>query len=234
MRFISASLVVALVTVSAVSIAEEAKAPKSPSAKTSTTPKKAPSRGDVAVGAALARCDDGVSLQGASAARESAPVPSSAPASVAQDGSATGGLADVHVATARASDKAGTAREVTLASGAGSAKVAKPAATIRMQRKMAVDRTMASLGASFEACKAQAGFANGTVAVSVDVDAQGAVERAEMAGVKGTVAKATVACVVAAVAGAKFAAPGGQGAMLTVPVPVVTDRGDVTRVATSN
>lgn len=208
-------------------------------AATKTSPKRAASRSDVSVGAALARCDDSI-MQGAGTsptrAATPAPSPAAAPTAIveAQEGR---GLADIHVAQSNASGRAGTAREVQL-NAVAPGKAARPVATVRMQRKMNVDRAMASVATAIEACRASAGTAGAgssvaTVGVQLDVSATGEVEKAEMTSMKGSMAKPAVACVLAALGNVRFGAPGPMGASLTVPVSLGQDRGDSTRLASA-
>jgi hypothetical protein len=217
-------------------LAEDAKPAPKPTARATAASKHGATRADISVGAALARCDDALAMQGpaaltaASAVRSpvAAPSPSPSPAIVQPE---AGGLADIRVVGMQASGGAGRATEMTVSA----THRAKPAATVRMRRKMNVARTMTSLAPAFEACRALAGpAASGTVAVKLDVSAAGQVEGAGATSVTGVMAKPAVACVVAAFSNARFGAPGSQGASITVPVVVAPDRGDGTRVASSD
>lgn len=250
MRIVVSSFTALVLALAAqVAFAEDAKTPakqdtkESPAKPTASSktvtpqPKRAAPRADVSVGHALARLDDtltlnvGPSTGTSTAAATGAPAPTtSAPAMVTTSESS---LADIHVAKQDASDRAGSARDVTLVATTGAA-APKPVATVRMQRKMSVERTVASLATAFEACRAQApAGASGTVAVQLEVAATGEVERADGSLARGDLGKAASACVVAAFRTAKFGAPGGTGAMLTLPVNVGQDRGDVTKLAIS-
>ncbi len=247
MRNVVGSLALAVVVMfgSGSASADEIKAAPSTNtvaAATKTSPKRVASRSDVSVGAALARCDDSTMQRpgsGTSPTRSSTPAPAPAMAASAivevQEGR---GLADIHVAQSHASGRAGTARDVQL-TVAPDAKAARPVATVRMQRRMNVDRAMASVATAIEACRASAGAGAGvgvgvaTVAVQLDVSATGEVEKAEMASMKGSMAKPVVSCVLAALGNARFGAPGPMGASLTVPVSLGQDRGDVTRLASA-
>jgi len=146
----------------------------------------------------------------------------------------SGGLADIRIARVDTSDSAGRPREVTLVAVAPGTKTPKPVANVRMQRKMGVDRTLASLAPAFEACRAHApAGTNGTIAIQLEVAPTGQVEHAEVTTVRGSLGQPVAACVVAAFSAVTFAAPGGLGATLTVPVTLGQDRGDVTRLAAS-
>lgn len=232
-------------------LAQEAKTPPAAAAPPQTTPakpatrttSKPATRSDVAVGAALARLDVGPRLEvpvdptlvgpAPSASAALAPSTSEPPRAIPR-----GGLADIHVASSVASDKAGSARDVQVDAAPATA-APKPIATVRVQSKMGVAHALDQIAPAIEACRAQANGANGTIPIRLDVAATGEVEHADPI-VPPPSADATPAllmpkvvglCLARALATAKFGAPRGRGVILTVPISVGQDRGDVTRSA---
>ena len=122
--------------------AQETKPAPAPAEKpAAAAPKRAKpaARNDVAVGAALARTDQGFTLS-ASAPSMSEPVGPKqvAPPVMAHQGGA--GLAEIHVATRAVSDGAGEARDVQM-TAMNARKTEKPMASIRHHRKLAVAQT---------------------------------------------------------------------------------------------
>lgn len=232
MRIVLASVAFGVFFVSLASngYAEEPIAKSAPATKPAPTtpPKKSAPRSDSSVGAALARSDDRVALQ---VNDNASPAPPASPtASIVTQVPSSGGLASIRVTTKQASDKAGDARDLTVS--AEGTKPSRPVATVRTQRRMHIERTMAALSGAFDACRTQGAAvgATGTVAIALDVDPQGSVERASVANASAGMPKQVATCIAAAFMSAKFGAPGVQGALVTIPVTVAPDRGDATRL----
>lgn len=228
--------------------AEESKPAPAPAAASTpapkrTTPTKTTPRSDVAVGAALARLEVGPRLDVPVDPTLTGPAPSAAP-SVAPSASEPprstprGGLADIRVTSSAASDKAGNARDVQVDASPAAA-APKPIATVRIQSKMGVPRALDQIAPAIDACRAQANGANGTIPIRLDVAATGEVEHADPVapppGADPTPAllmpKAVSVCLARALTTAKFTPPRGRGVILTIPISVGQDRGDVTRSA---
>jgi hypothetical protein len=211
-----------LVTALVVSAAQAEPNSATPAAATKSDAKKPAARTDVSVGAALARLDKGVTLVPTTTAPNPGTMPATTTMTMSRPSNepSTADLANVRVTKQGASDRAGEARNVELTVGTG-AGPAKPVASVRHERKLAVAKTMASLAPAFEACRAKGGVSPGaTVAVRIEIAPAGAVERAEVASVTGATTKEGAQCLASAFEGAKFGPPGGQGVQMTLPVTV--------------
>jgi len=149
-------------------------------------------------------------------------------------------LAHVHGGlTADSARVAGRSRDVTMTPTNPGAKVARPAPTPRVLRRMTPERVVASVDPAVRACASEStAVAPTTFGLRISVAPGGEVEGAELAS-PGRVAPALIACAVRAVSAARFGAPGPAGASIVLPItvparaaaPVVADTTSVTVTA---
>lgn len=181
---------------------------------------------DVAVKAALLRSLVVNDLRAPSATG----APSSAPNVAMNAGTVEPGrqnrLADIRATSAAGATNAGAARDVAVVSGTST--VERPAAGIRLIRRMNVERTLASAAPAVQACADTASLRTAArLTFKIAVLPTGEVERITPVTTSG-VGRDTVACVVAALMSATFTGPGGAGASLEVPVTVAAGKAGTT------
>ncbi len=170
-------------------------------------------RSDVAVGAALARLEDGVTLKSPVAPRGEETGPAGRQNAAAPEGKE--GLSAIVVKSA-ANDKAGRARDVTLE---GSKRTARPFASVRHERRLGVAKALAAARPQLDACRDPSASAPLAVSVRLDVAPGGEVEEAEATAAGATpLAKELATCLARAFVGTKLGAPGGQGVQVALPV----------------
>jgi hypothetical protein len=161
-------------------------------------------------------------------AEPEAPAPSTASSAVTGTGAAlapqrSNGLANIHGALkAEGPRVAGQSRDVALSapSAAVPAKPTRPLPTPRALRKMGTERAVAAIDPSVRACAKESTVVSPTTfGLRVSVTPTGEVEGAELAS-STRVPPALLACVISAVAAARFGAPGASGASVVVPITV--------------
>jgi hypothetical protein len=133
----------------------------------------------------------------------------------------TDGLSRIHGAiNAEGNRSAGTSRDVGVTTNAN-ARPTRPPPTVRMLRRLEVERFVTSIDPSVRACASEnASIYAANFALAVSVAPSGAVEGAEVTSSNARVAPPVLACVMKAVSAARFGAPGASGALVTIPLTV--------------
>ncbi len=177
---------------------------------------------DVAVKAALLRSLVVNDLRAPAATGGAATAPSVATHAGTVEPGRQNRLADIRSTEGAGATNAGAAREVAVA--AGTSTVERPAAGIRVIRRMNVERTLAAAAPAVQGCADRASLRTGArLTFKIAVLPTGEVERVTPLATAG-IGRDTVACVAAALMSVTFTGPGGTGASLEVPVTMAAGK----------